>query len=231
MYLLHHLTEAVGGRSHHRHLPGPCRLCSPSFKQHTVEIEGGGLCPGLNSVIRELVSGPAQAQPKTKAEGMISRDEVMMLYAYGVKKVYGIKGGFKGRPLSELHCGGNNRTAGIAMQVACSCLVSGWLLQYEVVGPFSITNTLFRSHAWVPSVRCAEDTRAGRACLKHLRSLGFPTVFISLILTRLGLCWLVFNQVGRVSIASQNLSMFLKGVLLDPGRSWKPLSSRMLMHL
>ncbi|CAE7573144.1 PFK5, partial [Symbiodinium necroappetens] len=35
----------------------------------------GGLCPGLNSVIRELV---------------------MMLYAYGVKKVYGIKGGFKG---------------------------------------------------------------------------------------------------------------------------------------
>ena len=35
----------------------------------------GGLCPGLNNVIRELV---------------------MMLYAYGVKKVYGIKGGFKG---------------------------------------------------------------------------------------------------------------------------------------
>eukprot|EP00931_Biecheleriopsis_adriatica_P041482 TRINITY_DN23703_c0_g1_i1.p1 TRINITY_DN23703_c0_g1~~TRINITY_DN23703_c0_g1_i1.p1 ORF type:complete len:2979 (-),score=657.34 TRINITY_DN23703_c0_g1_i1:1-8937(-) len=35
----------------------------------------GGLCPGLNSVIRELV---------------------MMLYAYGVKKVYGIKGGYKG---------------------------------------------------------------------------------------------------------------------------------------
>eukprot|EP00930_Biecheleria_cincta_P074046 TRINITY_DN6127_c0_g3_i2.p1 TRINITY_DN6127_c0_g3~~TRINITY_DN6127_c0_g3_i2.p1 ORF type:complete len:2608 (+),score=545.13 TRINITY_DN6127_c0_g3_i2:58-7881(+) len=35
----------------------------------------GGLCPGLNTVIRELV---------------------MMLYAYGVKKVYGIKGGYKG---------------------------------------------------------------------------------------------------------------------------------------
>jgi len=35
----------------------------------------GGLCPGLNSVIRECV---------------------MMLYSYGVKKVYGIKGGFKG---------------------------------------------------------------------------------------------------------------------------------------
>ena len=97
-----------------------------------------------------------------------------MLYAYGVKKVYGIKGGFKGRPLSELHCGGNNRTAGIAMQVACSCLVSGWLLQYEVVGPFSITNTLFRSHAWVPSVRCAEDTRAG-ACMSQTPSQpGFP---------------------------------------------------------
>lgn len=35
----------------------------------------GGLCPGLNVVIRELV---------------------MMLYKYGVKKVYGIRNGFKG---------------------------------------------------------------------------------------------------------------------------------------
>ncbi|CAK0803280.1 unnamed protein product, partial [Prorocentrum cordatum] len=35
----------------------------------------GGLCPGLNDVIRELV---------------------MSLYTYGVKKVYGIKGGYKG---------------------------------------------------------------------------------------------------------------------------------------
>lgn len=35
----------------------------------------GGLCPGLNSVIRELV---------------------MTLYSYGVRKVYGIKGGYKG---------------------------------------------------------------------------------------------------------------------------------------
>lgn len=35
----------------------------------------GGLCPGLNSVIREIV---------------------MMLYSYGVKKVYGIRGGWKG---------------------------------------------------------------------------------------------------------------------------------------
>jgi len=35
----------------------------------------GGLCPGLNSVVREIV---------------------MSLFAYGVKKVYGIKGGFKG---------------------------------------------------------------------------------------------------------------------------------------
>mmetsp|Transcript_18861 Transcript_18861/g.32756 ORF Transcript_18861/g.32756 Transcript_18861/m.32756 type:complete len:3096 (+) Transcript_18861:58-9345(+) len=38
-------------------------------------ITCGGLCPGLNVVIREVV---------------------MTLYAYGVKKVYGIKGGYKG---------------------------------------------------------------------------------------------------------------------------------------
>jgi 6-phosphofructokinase 1 len=40
----------------------------------------GGLCPGLNSVIREIV---------------------MLLYAYGVKKVYGIKGGYKGVALPK----------------------------------------------------------------------------------------------------------------------------------
>ena len=35
----------------------------------------GGLCPGLNAVIRELV---------------------MMLAQYGVQKIYGIRGGYKG---------------------------------------------------------------------------------------------------------------------------------------
>jgi len=38
-------------------------------------VNCGGLCPGLNAVIRELV---------------------MMLTAYGVKKIYGCKGGYKG---------------------------------------------------------------------------------------------------------------------------------------
>jgi 6-phosphofructokinase 1 len=38
-------------------------------------VSCGGICPGLNSVIREIV---------------------MMLWAYGVRQIYGIKGGYKG---------------------------------------------------------------------------------------------------------------------------------------
>jgi len=77
------VTQTLGTRSSkeiHVNLQmlraGPRRVLH--FKPKDVAaaiVTCGGLCPGLNSVIRELV---------------------MMLYAYGVKKVYGIKGGFKG---------------------------------------------------------------------------------------------------------------------------------------
>eukprot|EP00971_Amphidinium_carterae_P174010 3449142-Amphidinium_carterae.1 len=45
-----------------------------AFKQQSLWSIGGGLCPGLNSVIREIV---------------------LMLKQYGVPRVYGCRGGYK----------------------------------------------------------------------------------------------------------------------------------------
>ncbi|CAE8600555.1 unnamed protein product [Polarella glacialis] len=74
---LNNLNNAQGGQVKLQMvLAGPRQ--NLHFKPQEVAaaiVNCGGLCPGLNSVIRELV---------------------MMLYAYGVRKVYGIKGGFNG---------------------------------------------------------------------------------------------------------------------------------------
>eukprot|EP00443_Scrippsiella_acuminata_P111992 CAMPEP_0115576416 /NCGR_PEP_ID=MMETSP0272-20121206/2544_1 /TAXON_ID=71861 /ORGANISM="Scrippsiella trochoidea, Strain CCMP3099" /LENGTH=3038 /DNA_ID=CAMNT_0003011193 /DNA_START=42 /DNA_END=9158 /DNA_ORIENTATION=- len=57
-------------------LAGPRKLLHFNPKEITAAIVTcGGLCPGLNSVIREIV---------------------MMLHLYGVDRIYGIVGGFKG---------------------------------------------------------------------------------------------------------------------------------------
>ena len=136
-----------------------------------------------------------------------------MLYAYGVKKVYGIKGGFKGRPPSDLQCGDKGPAASKHSDASCMFMfdVGGELLQSAVAGVFSVADSLFHSNAWLLlrslSTRCTVQPT-------HMQGVHLPRTFavcISLqyssVLTRLGSCCL----------SSQVSSMLLKAILLDRG--------------
>ncbi|XAR67665.1 6-phosphofructokinase [Bertholletia excelsa] len=66
-----------GPRGTHFRRAGPCqKVYFPSDDVYACIVTCGGLCPGMNTVIREIVCG--------------------LYYMYGVKKILGIEGGYKG---------------------------------------------------------------------------------------------------------------------------------------